>query len=138
MLVTGVSMTLAAPLASRLAARIDGRIVIGTGYGLFAIFLWAASAITPQWGFGQLFVPQVMRGFAVLFCIIPATAMALDGVLPSELHYASGLFNLMRTGGGAVGIAAVTTWVSDLGRLHALRLSEGLAQASGQADLALG
>jgi DHA2 family multidrug resistance protein len=133
MLVSGVSMTLAAPIASRLAAKVDGRLVVGLGYGLFAIFLWSASAITPQWGFGQLFVPQVMRGFAVLFCMIPATALALDGVAPSELHYASGLFNLVRTLGGAVGIAAVTTWLSDLGRLHVLRLSEGLAGASGQA-----
>ncbi|HEY0435170.1 MAG TPA: DHA2 family efflux MFS transporter permease subunit, partial [Phenylobacterium sp.] len=137
MLVTGVSMTIAAPIASRLAAKVDGRLVIAAGYGLFAGFMWAASAITPQWGFGQLFIPQVMRGFAVLFCIIPSTAMALDGVPPSQLHYASGLFNLMRTLGGALGIAAVTTWLGDLGRLHVLRLSEALGQAPGRAGDAL-
>ena len=31
----------------------------------------------------------------------------------------------------------MTTWLSDLGRLHVLRLSEGLANASGQAGAAL-
>ena len=137
MLVTGVAMTVSAPVASRLAAKVDGRWVIGLGYGLYALYLWVCSAITPQWGAGQLFIPQVLRGFATLFCIIPATAMALDGAPPSELHYASGLFNLTRTLGGAIGIAAVTTWLSDLGRLHVLRLSEGLANASGQAGAAL-
>jgi DHA2 family multidrug resistance protein len=137
MLVTGVAMTAGAPVASRLAAKVDGRLVIGLGYGLYALYLWVCSAITPQWGFGQLFIPQALRGFATLFCIIPATAMALDGAAPSELHYASGLFNLTRTLGGALGIAAVTTWLSDLGRLHALRLSEALTDASGQAGAAL-
>ena len=65
--------------------------------------------ITPNWGFWELFVPQAMRGFAILLCIVPSVGMALNGVPPEELRYASGLFNLMRNLGGAIGIAVVTT-----------------------------
>ncbi|CAM3164709.1 hypothetical protein SPAN111604_07840 [Sphingomonas antarctica] len=46
--------------------------------------------------------------------------------------YASGLFNLMRNLGGAIGIALANTWLQDATRLHVLRLSEGLG-ASGDA-----
>nr|QQZ49691.1 hypothetical protein JKL49_22975 [Phenylobacterium glaciei] len=68
-----------------------------------------------------------MRGFAVLLCIVPAVGMALNGVAPSELRYASGLFNLMRNLGGAIGIAVVNTWIGDFARTHTLRMSESMA-----------
>jgi DHA2 family multidrug resistance protein len=54
--------------------------------------------------------------------------MALNGVLPSELRYASGLFNLMRNLGGAIGIAVVNTWLIDFTRIHTATLSAGLGE----------
>jgi DHA2 family multidrug resistance protein len=56
-------------------------------------------------------------------------------VPPDELPYASGLFNLTRNLGGAIGIAAVTTWLQDFGRIHADRLGESMSTA-GTAALA--
>ena len=77
-----------------------------------------------------MFLPQGLRGFAVLLCIVPSVGLALNGVPPEELRYASGLFNLMRNLGGAIGIAAVTTWLQDFGRLHGERFGEALANAN--------
>ncbi len=59
-----------------------------------------------------------MRGLAMLLCIVPAVGMALNGVPPDQLRYASGLFNLMRNLGGAIGIAVVNTWLIDFTREH--------------------
>jgi DHA2 family multidrug resistance protein len=70
-----------------------------------------------------------LRGFAILLCIVPSVGLALNGVPPEELRYASGLFNLMRNLGGAIGIAAVTTWLQDFGRLHGERFGEALGHA---------
>jgi DHA2 family multidrug resistance protein len=126
--VTGLAMAVGAPLAARLSTRVDGRYVVAVGFTLFAAGLWMFSYITPEWGYAQMFAPQIVRGFAVLLCIVPAVGMALNGVPPSELRYASGLFNLMRNLGGAVGIAVVNTWVINFSGEHALRLSEGMAQ----------
>ncbi len=137
-LVSGASMIVAAPIASRLSSLIDVRLVLAAGMASFTIYLWLYSAITPEWGFEQLFWPQVLRGAGVLMCMIPSTTMALDGAAGEELHAASGLFNLMRNTGGAFGIAAVNTWITDMGRLHALRLSEGLSDAAGRGGEALG
>jgi DHA2 family multidrug resistance protein len=131
--VTGLTMGLAAPIAARLSTLIDGRYVIAVGFTLFATGLWMFSYITPQWGFWELFAPQAVRGFAVLLCIVPAVGMALNGVAPSELRYASGLFNLMRNLGGAIGIAVVNTWLQDFSRIHVLRLSEAMSQAPDKA-----
>jgi len=82
--------------------------------------------MTPDWGFSALFWPQMVRSFAIILCIVPSVGLALSGFEGPELRYASGLFNLMRNLGGAIGIAVVNTWLQDMTRLHALRLGEAL------------
>ena len=125
--VTGLTMAIAAPIAARLSTRVDGRYVIAVGFSIFALGLWMISHVTSQWGFAELFLPQCVRGFAILLCIVPSVGMALNGVAPSELRYASGLFNLMRNLGGAIGIALVNTWLGDFSRINLARLGEDLA-----------
>lgn len=135
--VSGAFMALGAPISVRLLAVIDGRIVIAAGFALFALYLLLYSNVTSEWGFAELFVPQAIRGIAILLCIMPAISMALFGQEGEALHASSGLFNLMRNLGGAVGIAIVNSQLIDFTRLYALRLSEGSAQASAQAAAAI-
>jgi DHA2 family multidrug resistance protein len=47
----------------------------------------------------------------------------------AELRYASGLFNLMRNLGGAIGIAIVNTWLQNYTRIDAARIGESLGEA---------
>jgi DHA2 family multidrug resistance protein len=128
--VTGIFMLLSAPLAARLTIFLDQRIVMGVGFALFAFASWLLSGIGPEWGFWELLPAQAIRGFAILLCIVPTVGLALNGVPPEELRYASGLFNLMRNLGGAIGIAAVTTWLQDFGRIHGERFGEALSHAN--------
>ena len=50
----------------------------------------------------------------------------MGGLAPERLKLASGLFNLMRNLGGAIGIAACGTILNDRTNLHFLRLAEHL------------
>ena len=124
--VTGAFMFFGAPTAARLSGSIDPRKIIGAGFSLFALGLYLLSDITPQWGFWELFAPQAVRGFAILLCIVPAVSLSLSTVPLNQLKAASGLFNLMRNLGGAVGIALVNTWLQDFSRLHAQRLGDAM------------
>jgi len=135
--VTGAFMGLGAPIAARLSTLIDPRYVIAVGLVLFATGLALLGGITPAWGFDQLLVPQAVRGFAVLLCIVPTVGMALRGLAGPELRYGSGLFNLMRSLGGAIGIALVDTWLQDGARWHAARLGEALGARPGYAQAVL-
>ncbi len=128
--VTGMCMSLSAPIAARLSTLIDQRIVMAVGFSLFALACWLFSGITPEWGFWQMFWPQAVRGFAMLLCIVPAVGMALNGVPPDQLRYASGLFNLMRNLGGAIGIAIATTLLQDFGKIHGEAFGEALAHGN--------
>ncbi len=124
--VTGGGQLLGTIIAARLSQTVDPRLVITPGLVLFATSLWMMSAIGPEWGFGQLLWPQLVRGFSVMLCIVPSVGMALTGFVPPELRSASGLFNLMRNLGGAIGIAVTNVWLYDQTRGAAQRLGESL------------
>ena len=126
--VTGIAQIFSTVVVARLSQRIDPRLMIAAGLSLFAASLWSVSRLTTEWGFAALLWPQVLRGFAIMLCIVPAVSMALAGFAKAELQYASGLFNLMRNLGGAVGIATVTTWLQDFGRSNGARLGESLGE----------
>lgn len=133
--VTGLGMIVSAPLTMRLLQVLDPRWVMALGLATFAASLWMFSGMGPQWGFAELFWPHVLRGLAGMLCVVPAANIALADAEGDELRHASGLFNLMRNLGGAVGIAVVNTWLQDDTRLHAARLGEALgAQGTAAAE----
>ncbi len=131
--VTGIAQVLSTVIAARLSQRADPRYVITAGLILFAASLWWTSTLGPEWGFTALLGPQLLRGFAVMLCIVPSVGMALNGFDMTELRYASALFNTMRNLGGAIGIAVVNTWLQDGARVEAERLGEGLGRSGRRA-----
>jgi len=125
--VTGCAQLLSVIVAARASQAVDQRIIIGAGLSLFAFSLFLTSHLTPEWGFMNFLWPQALRGFSIMLCIVPSVTFALGGFQGPELRYASGLFNLMRNLGGAVGIAVVNTWLADFTRLHLQRFGEATA-----------
>jgi len=109
MLVTGVAQLLVAPLAAFLVRRIDERLLTAFGFLLFGIGLAMSSVQTKATDFDEMFWPQLVRGSAIMFCILPPTQLALGHLAKTAVDDASGLFNLMRNLGGAIGIALIDT-----------------------------
>ncbi len=132
--VTGGGQLLGTAVAATLSTRVDPRLLITPGLILFAISLWMLSAMGPEWGFGQLLWPQLLRGFSATLCIVPSVGMALIGFVPPELRSASGLFNLMRNLGGAIGIAVTNVWLYNQTLGATQRLGEALAGKAAARD----
>ena len=109
MLVTGVSQLLAAPIAVALETRVAPRLLTAFGFGLFALGLALSGWQNPRSDFQDMLVPQMLRGAAIMFCLLPPTRLALGHLDSAALPNASGLFNLMRNLGGAIGIALIDT-----------------------------
>jgi MFS transporter, DHA2 family, multidrug resistance protein len=112
MTVMGASQLIAAPLATLADRRLPAHWVVAIGFGLFGAGSLANAFQTPTTDFSGLIVPQVLRGAALLFCILPITNVALDELPPEALSNASGLLNFMRNVGGAIGIGIVDTIVN--------------------------
>ena len=131
--VVGVTQLLSVVIAASLSQRVDMRWMITVGLSLFAWSLWLTSHMTSEWGFWELFLPQAVRGLAMMLCIVPSVNMALAGFQPAELRYASGLFNLMRNLGGAIGIAVVNTLLRDHARIASSHIGEAMGRQPGPA-----
>jgi DHA2 family multidrug resistance protein len=127
MLVTGVAQLAIAPLAVFLVRRVDERILTAFGFLLFAIGLDLSSVQTRTTDFDQMFWPQLVRGSAIMFCILPPTQVALGQLAKTAIADASGLFNLMRNLGGAIGIAIIDTVIYTRAPEHAHDLIGRLA-----------
>jgi DHA2 family multidrug resistance protein len=62
----------------------------------------------------------------MLLCLLPITRLALDGWNDEDSAEASGVFNVMRVLGGAIGIALIDTILEQRTPGHAARLVERL------------
>jgi len=130
MFVSGLVMFVTAPIAGQLNERFDPRFILVAGFAFFAIGTWQMTYVTSDWDFWELLWPQVFRGIGLMCAIIPVTNTAL-GTLPVErVKNASGLFNLMRNLGGAIGLAAINTAFNDRLDLHLSRLHDAVNSAS--------
>jgi DHA2 family multidrug resistance protein len=127
---TGIFQIMAIPVYAVMARKFDLRWIMMFGLGLFGASMLAFTPITHEWGAGELLLPQAMRGFAQQFCVAPTVTLTLGGLRPEKLKLASGLFNLMRNLGGAIGIAGCGTVLNDRANLHFLRLAEHLTPAN--------
>lgn len=109
MFVTGLTMFLCAPVVGQLTNRLDLRIMLFIGLLLVGVGSMMNSNLTVESGFWQFCIPQIVRGMGLIMCIIPASRIALGTLPPSEVGNASGLFNVMRNLGGAMGLALLDT-----------------------------
>jgi DHA2 family multidrug resistance protein len=138
MLVTGVAQLVTAPIAGTLESRLDPRWLSAAGFGLFAIGMGCSAFQSRVADFDEMFWPQVLRGIAIMFCLLPPTRLALGALTEAEVPDASGLFNLMRNLGGAIGIALIDTILYGRTGGHAEALRDRLIAGDITAAQAIG
>jgi MFS transporter, DHA2 family, multidrug resistance protein len=123
-LVTGMAQLVTAPIAVQLDRHASARLLSAIGFAVFAVGLAMSAFQTPATDYNEMFWPQVVRGGIVALCILPPTRFAL-GLLPlARVSDASGLYNLSRNLGGAIGIALIDTIMFSRGPEHADRLMD--------------
>ena len=109
MFVSGVAMFLMAPIIGRLMAKVDMRLIIAFGLIIFATGSYMMTGITKEYDFYELLVPQILRGVGIMCAMVPTNTIALGTLPPERVKNASGLFNLTRNLGGAVGLAVINS-----------------------------
>jgi MFS transporter, DHA2 family, multidrug resistance protein len=138
MLVTGMAQLVAAPIAGALESRLDPRKLSAFGFALFALGLGLSAFQSRTADFDEMFWPQVLRGIAIMFCLLPPTRLALGMLTAAQVPDASGLFNLMRNLGGAIGIALLDTILYGRTIGHGLALRDRLIAGDVTAAQAIG
>jgi DHA2 family multidrug resistance protein len=95
--------------AGLLVRYIDARLLMAFGFALLGYSTWLLGQINLAIGMGSVVVPNVMSGLAMGFVFVPLTTMTLSRLPKQEMGNATGIYNLMRSIGGSIGIATVTT-----------------------------
>jgi len=124
MFVVGLTMFISAPIVGKLAKTVDLRRLLAFGLITFGISLWWLGHLTSQSAFWDMLLPQMLRGFSMMFIMLPVTQVALGTLPPAALKNASGLYNLMRNLGGAIGLALINTVATARDAVHTLHLQE--------------
>jgi DHA2 family multidrug resistance protein len=138
MLVTGCAQLVTAPLAGALSSRVDARLLSAAGLAVFGIGLALSARDTVATDFPAMVLPQLLRGAAIMFCLLPTTRLALEAMAPVNVPDASAVFNLMRNLGGAIGIAAIDTILFGRTNLHPLALRDRLIAGDTAAAVEIG
>ena len=124
--VTGVAQFLFSPILGQLLRNVDLRLLIFIGLLLFSLGTWQMTWLTRDFDFWELFMPQVLRALGLMLVMVPANNIALGTLPPELMKNASGLFNLNRNLGGAVGLAVINTVLNMRTDLHIARLHEAV------------
>jgi DHA2 family multidrug resistance protein len=115
---TGLPQLFLIPLVPRLMKRFDARILIGVGFALFAASNFMNIYMTNDYATDQLFWPNIVRAIGQALAFAPLSAVATAGIEAENAGSASGLFNMMRNLGGAVGIALLQTLLTKREQYH--------------------
>ena len=138
MLATGVAQLVTAPIVVVLERRVDARVLTSCGFAVFGLGLGLSAFQTPDTDAGDMFWPQIIRGLAIMFCLLPPTRLALGALSAERVPDASGLFNLMRNLGGAVGLALLDTVIYSRVPVLAADLEARLAAGDASAAALVG
>lgn len=125
-IVTGAAQLVMAPIAVVLERRVGARLLTSLGFVLFAGGLAMSAFQTRATDFNGMVVPQLLRGAAIMLCLLPPIRIALGHLAPQAVANASGLFNLMRNLGGAIGLALIDTALYGRGPVIGERLGKAL------------
>jgi len=124
---TGLPQLFLIPLVPQLMKRFDPRIIIGTGFALFATSSFMNITMTANYAADQLFWPNVVRAVGQALVFAPLSAVATAGIEAENAGSASGLFNMMRNLGGAVGIAMLQTFLTKREQYHSNVLTQSVS-----------
>ena len=128
--IIGVPSLLLMPAFPFLERRVDVRLLIGFGLGLYGIGCFMNAQITSATS-GQNFVlSMLVIGLGQYLALVFLNSAATSAV-PKELaEDASGLFNAARNLGGSFGLATITVLRENRTWFHSARLAEGVTQNS--------
>ncbi|MGA8898858.1 MAG: DHA2 family efflux MFS transporter permease subunit [Bradyrhizobium sp.] len=115
---TGLPQLVLIPLVPKLMQRFDIRFIAFTGMSLFALSAFMNTTMSLDYAGDQLFVPNIVRAIGQALTLAPLSAISLGSVAPQDAAAASGISNMMRNLGGAVGTALLATIVTKREQFH--------------------
>ncbi|HEY0784559.1 MAG TPA: DHA2 family efflux MFS transporter permease subunit, partial [Acidobacteriaceae bacterium] len=126
----GIGSILGMPIIAYLGSRVDPRILLSFGFGIFGAMAIVFGNLTLGLGPWTLLVPILVSGFALSFVFVPITTQAYGTLPNAQIGNASGIFNLVRNLGGSVGISVAQTLLTRRSDAHQNYITNSVSTSS--------
>ena len=103
----GLGTMVSMMVVGRLVGKVDPRLLVGFGLSMTALSLHQMTAFEIGMDYWPLVTSGVVQGFGLGFVFIPLSTIAFQTLEPQLRTEASGLFNLVRNVGSAIGISVM-------------------------------
>jgi DHA2 family multidrug resistance protein len=135
---TGLPQLFVIPFVPFLMKRIDSRLLVGVGMLVLAISCLMNIHLDANYGGEQIFWSNITRALGQAVILTPLLALSMVGIAPAEAGAASGLFNMMRNLGGAIGVALIETYFTKREQFHSFIINEHVSLLEPATRLRLG
>ena len=115
---TGLPQLILIPLVPRLMQRFDTRYIAVTGLMIFAYSCFMNTAMSPDYAGDQLWIPNIVRAIGQAMVLTPLTSVTTGETAPQDAAAASGISNMLRNLGGAIGTAVLATVITKREQFH--------------------
>ena len=115
---TGLPQLILIPLVPMFMKRFDVRYVAAIGIALFAISCFMDTTLSLDVAGDQFLIPNIVRAIGQAFVITPLSAITTGAIAPKDAGAASGLSNMLRNLGGAIGTATLQTIITKREQYH--------------------
>jgi MFS transporter, DHA2 family, multidrug resistance protein len=115
---TGLPQLILIPLVPKLMQRFDTRYIAFTGLAIFAYSCFMNTAMSPDYAGDQLWIPNIVRAIGQAMVLTPLTSVTTGDIAPQDAAAASGISNMFRNLGGAIGTAVLATVITKREQFH--------------------
>ena len=126
----GIPQLFILPFVPKLIKIIDIRIVIGIGSFFFALSCYMNAFLDADYARPQFVISNIIRAIGQPLILIPLLSVATADIPAKESGSASALFNMMRNLGGSIGIALLSTLITNREHLHSVRIGSSVTAES--------
>jgi DHA2 family multidrug resistance protein len=115
---TGLPQLILIPLVPRLMQRFDTRLIAFTGLMIFAYSCFMNTTMSLDYAGDQLWIPNIVRAIGQAMVLTPLTSVTTGDIAPQDAAAASGISNMFRNLGGAIGTAVLATVITKREQFH--------------------
>jgi len=105
-------------ILGKVSGKVDARLLIACGAIGTTLVMNQLATITPQTGTDELFMPLIWRGAATVLMFLPLSLATLGSIPKEAVSSGSGFYNLTRQLGGSIGIAVLSTLLTQREAFH--------------------
>lgn len=124
--VLGTAMVVSGFTTAPMLRYLPRRTVAGLGFSLLALGTWLQGFLTAEYGFAELVLPQLLRGFGSQMVWLSLVTLAVGGLSPAQVKNGTALFNTVMRLGAGIALAVANIMVVVRARVHYAEIASGI------------